>query len=363
MQGTMMNLKDRILDGMDLSRRIVEIGPLYRPFVRKSEGNVVYVDHADTETLREKYKADPKFSMSDIVDVDAVWGDKTLSECVGGRVDYIIASHVIEHVPDLFGWLNELSAALTSGGQIRLVVPDKRFTFDYLRRTTQFADVLDAHIRKTRVPLPHCVLDHVLNVRNVDVGASWNGPLDALALTRPPGHGYQLAVDTANKALSGEYHDVHCWVFTPKSFAGLMRQAVTHGLVAAKCAQFSDTAPMTLEFTVFAEPCADAEEASASWAAMEEACFDQPNPEIVMLAGELESVRVELSAATQESERRRAEADHLAAELQAAQTTLEEIRQSTSWRVTAPLRRAVAAVRSAGFPASRRHGKPRHKSG
>lgn len=348
-----MALQEQILDGIDLSRRIVEIGPLYRPFVLKSEGNVVYVDHADTTTLREKYKDDPKFSMDDIVEIDAVWGDKTLAECIGDPASYIIASHVIEHVPDLFTWINELTEALDEGGQIRLVIPDKRFTFDYLRRTTEFADVLDAYLRKTRAPLPRCILDHVLNVRNVDVGAAWDGPLDPSSLTRPPLHGYDLAVGTARKALSGEYHDVHCWVFTPKSFASLMRKAVEHGLIAVKCTQFSDTARGALEFVVFAESCGNVEEAAASWSAMEASCFEQPSHEIVCLRAELEAVR-------REAESNRAEADRLAAELQATQAELDGIRQSTSWRVTAPLRRAVEAVRSAGSPACRRHEKPRH---
>lgn len=378
-----MTLQERVLEGMDLTRRIVEIGPLYRPFVSKSGGNVVYVDHADTATLREKYKDDPKFSMDAIVDVDAVWGDKTLAECIGEPASYIIASHVIEHVPDLFTWLNELRDALLEGGQIRLVIPDRRFTFDYLRRTTEFADVIDAYLRKTRAPLPRCVLDHVLNVRNVDVGEAWAGPLDPLSLTRPPGHGYDLAVRTARQALSGEYHDVHCWVFTPRSFASLMRQAVERKLLNLRCAQFSDTMPGTLEFVVFVEPCRDSAETVASWTKMETVCFEQTDPEIVRLNAELESTSLnaehhrercdslaaELQVAQTALEEMRLNVEHyrercdcLAAELQVAQTAFDEIRCSTSWRVTAPMRRVVEAVRSRGFAASRHPRIPRHKA-
>jgi hypothetical protein len=52
-----MNLRDRMREGMDFSNTtMLEIGPLHRPFVLKTEGDVIYVDHAETETIRRKYK-------------------------------------------------------------------------------------------------------------------------------------------------------------------------------------------------------------------------------------------------------------------------------------------------------------------
>jgi SAM-dependent methyltransferase len=162
-------MRDTIRAGIDLSTEtILEIGPLFRPFFLKSEADVIYVDHADTEALRAKYKDDPKFDKSSIVDIDAVWGAKTLAECVGidRKFDCVIASHVIEHVPDLLAWLKEIESVLAADGEIRLVVPDKRFTFDYTRRLTELPEVLDAYLRQTRRPLPFNILDHVLNGRH-----------------------------------------------------------------------------------------------------------------------------------------------------------------------------------------------------
>jgi len=82
----------------------VEIGALDRPLVSTSEGKAFYVDHAATRQLREKYRADANVSVEHIVDVDAIWGAQTLRDCVGRDklFNYVVASHVVEHVPDFF---------------------------------------------------------------------------------------------------------------------------------------------------------------------------------------------------------------------------------------------------------------------
>jgi SAM-dependent methyltransferase len=177
-----MDLKDRVRDGLDFEYlQGMEIGPLYRPFVLKSEGKLIYVDHADTETLRNKYADTTQFNVDDIVNIDAVWGPKTLHECIGEnqKVDYIIASQVVEHVPDFITWLNELHSILKPKGEIRLVVPDKNFTFDYARQITTFADVLDANLRLARSPLPQNILDHFLKTREINLTEAWAGPINA----------------------------------------------------------------------------------------------------------------------------------------------------------------------------------------
>jgi SAM-dependent methyltransferase len=114
------------------SQRGLEIGALNSPAIYSSEGKVYYVDHLPTDELKEKYSPDPNINIEDIVPVDYVWGDKTLVEAVGQGVyfDYLVASHVVEHVPDVIGWFGEISAVLKPGGVLSLVVPDKRFTFD-----------------------------------------------------------------------------------------------------------------------------------------------------------------------------------------------------------------------------------------
>jgi SAM-dependent methyltransferase len=363
-------MRDTIRAGIDLStKKILKIGPLFRPFFLKSEADVVYVDHADTEALRAKYKHDPKFDKSTIVDVDAVWGAQTLAECVGiGRkVDCVIASHVIEHVPDLLAWLKELESVLATDGEIRLVVPDKRFTFDYTRRLTELPEVLDAYLRKARRPLPFNILGHVLNVRQVDTFAAWQRPL-ALA-DIPLSHPFELAIYAARDALSTEnYHDVHCWVFTPCSLASLMHAAAENDLVDLECTLFADTPRGSLEFIVMVRPSTNKSEVVQSWTRMA-AAVERPVPgtielEIATLRNDVASLKEALAAMTaladaarEASAAHEADRTRLIHEVNSARTAealrhVETARnetaaykQSTSWKITAPLRSLVSALR------------------
>jgi SAM-dependent methyltransferase len=143
-----MDKRGRMLAEIDPSRGIgLEIGPLDSPIVTREMGNVRYVDHASTEELKVKNRGNRFVNLDRIVDVDFVWGARTLPELVGaeGPFDYVIASHVIEHVPDLVGWLNEVRAILRPQGILSLAIPDKRYCFDHYRPPTTVADALEAY--------------------------------------------------------------------------------------------------------------------------------------------------------------------------------------------------------------------------
>jgi hypothetical protein len=63
----------------------LEIGALCRPFIGREEGQpVIYVDHADTPTLRKKYANDSSVTVDRIVDVDAVLGRTRCGKQRGG---------------------------------------------------------------------------------------------------------------------------------------------------------------------------------------------------------------------------------------------------------------------------------------
>jgi len=172
-----MSRRERLISGLDLERmRGVEIGPLMSPIVSKEESDVFYVDHADREALQAKYADDPNVDVQKIVPVDAVWGDCTLRECFADNrsFDYVIASHVLEHVPDMLGWMREIADILRPGGRLILAIPDRRFTFDYLRQTTRLSEIIDAYLRRNRRPMPAQIFDFNANAVEIDMIAAWS---------------------------------------------------------------------------------------------------------------------------------------------------------------------------------------------
>jgi hypothetical protein len=263
-----LDRREKLLHGIDVSKKVgMEIGALCRPFLRRADGEVIYVDHADTPTLREKYRHDPNVVLDEIVTVDAVWGENTLAQAVGRKVDFVVASHVVEHVPDLIGWLGELRSILKDGGEIRLIVPDKRFTFDYLRCETRLPDVAYASLIKARKPQPHVVFDYIMSVVKLDGGQAWRGEVNAETLEHH--HDLDLAQRCAiSVAQDNQYVDVHCWVFTPESFALLFAGMAAQGLASFECTNFFDSGLYTNEFFVGLRPSEDARLAEASWREM-----------------------------------------------------------------------------------------------
>lgn len=245
-----MDRRARILKGLNLRDSIgVEIGALDKPLVTREMGQVLYVDHADTTALRRKYQEHTNVCADAIVDVDGVWNNNTLLESIDGRkVDYVIASHVIEHVPDMITWLRDLEAALAPGGEIRFAIPDMRYTFDCLRRETVFSDVLPAYIARAKCPMPREVIDFVANAADVRSDLLWHKPA-ARAISRRL-YTCADAAKLGDAAMRGEYHDVHCWTFTPASFARLMQQITAAGLSNLSCRGFTDTPIGFTEFYI-----------------------------------------------------------------------------------------------------------------
>jgi hypothetical protein len=185
----------------------LEIGPLTCPIVRKCDGDVLYVDFADTETVRAK-PYHPSINPADIVDIDIVWTERPLVECVG---------HQVEHVPDLVGWLLDLHAVVKPGGWIGLAIPDRRFTFDYPRNESTVGGMIEAYLLRYRRPSIRQIFDHChLTVVN-EITSAWTTIQDPAKLPRLTSNALQLAYDQAVElARNPRYLDSHCWVFSPR---------------------------------------------------------------------------------------------------------------------------------------------------
>jgi SAM-dependent methyltransferase len=246
-----MDRREKILKGLNLATMSgLEIGPRDRPVVRKTDGAVVYVDYMDTESLRELHLTQRATDcvVDNLVHVDAIWGENTIEEAVGmgEKFDYIVASHVIEHVPDLISWLRELGTVLKPDGVITLAIPDKRYCFDHLRDESSITDVLTAYFLRARRPQPQQIIDFCLHFNAVDTAEAWRG-----AASRPPvtqlGQ-LEHALAMAQSSMDGVYQDVHCWAFTPDSFTSIIEQITAFGLLDLSCDAVEATAHNELEF-------------------------------------------------------------------------------------------------------------------
>ena len=63
-----------------------------------------------------------------------------------GSFDAILASHVLEHMPDPISFLTSAQQLLKPDGLVILALPDKRFMFDFFKPMTSTADWLTAII-------------------------------------------------------------------------------------------------------------------------------------------------------------------------------------------------------------------------
>jgi SAM-dependent methyltransferase len=219
----------------------LEIGPSHRPIAARRSGyNVDIVDHLDSAGLRSKY-AGHGVDTDSIEDVDFVSTGQPLSELIGraNYYDWIIASHVIEHIPDVISWLQQCEILLKPGGRLALIVPDKRFCFDHLQPTSSTGSMLDAlHEGRIR-PSPGQVFDHHANACKRNGALSWDSTLNGPVSLVHSANEARQAWETV--ATSDTYLDVHCWRFTPTSFRMILSDLALLGLISLGVIQEFDT--------------------------------------------------------------------------------------------------------------------------
>jgi hypothetical protein len=201
--------------------RALEIGPSLNPVLPKAEGyDVAVLDHVDQAGLIAKY-AVYGLDTSVIEPVDFVWRGGSLAEAVQhAQYDAIVAAHVIEHAPDFIRFLTDCSQSLTRAGALYLLVPDKRYCFDFFQPLTDVAKVLGDHrAQRTRHSFEsfYRAGAHVNNPHTI----AWDQR--GIGDPRFP-HGDPKAIrDFAGRSSASEqYEDMHENYFTPMSFMMLI---------------------------------------------------------------------------------------------------------------------------------------------
>ena len=165
----------------------------------------------------------------------------------GAPFDWVMASHVVEHVPDVIGWLSEVAELVADGGSLVLAVPDKRYTFDLHRPTTTVGQMLEASLNQDGRPSVRAVYDHFSSAVCYDPLDLWRGTTTGYDARV---HTLQEASEQVDRSRSGTYVDCHVWLFTPETFLHQMRELRLLGRSAWYVDELVATPREDIEFRV-----------------------------------------------------------------------------------------------------------------
>lgn len=180
--------------------RGVEFGAAANPMPVPLGSEVRYADLFATPVLEEElYDEHGSF---EYVPLDLQTSFDTMHGIMSGSLDFIIASHVIEHVRDPIGAILLSMEKLKSSGKLILVVPKMERTLDANRALTS---------------LEHLALDHTDPSRERD------------ALHVIEFHAYAKPDDLKNvyekaiHSIHDDYHSMHYHVWNEKNFKQMLK--------------------------------------------------------------------------------------------------------------------------------------------
>ena len=243
------------LTDVDTSKRILEIGPLCGPVFSKDEADVYYADVRSTKQLRQLHADNPALDPASILDVDVVV-KTTYAEAFKNmdKFEYVVLSHVLEHIPRLIAFFLDIVNVLSRNGKLYIFLPDHRYCLDHFRSPTSFAEAYYTHVNDLPYP-PWRVLDcHLESTTASSPELFWSGcvvnaPL--LASRRP----FAFAGEKMREAEEKGHVSLHYSVFTQKSFLLLLYNMVNARLLPFRCISFFPTKPNDFTFGAVLAAC------------------------------------------------------------------------------------------------------------
>ena len=239
--------KKIIQDHIDInSAKILEIGALDSPTYEKSELDIKYLDYASTDELSRAGEGNPRHLLHTLVYVDYVCPVPAYSSYISSKFDLVIANHVIEHIPDTIRWFREIYKIINDEGILFLSIPDKRYTFDIARDTTNFIDLLRIYDEKIQKPTFYQILEHFYFHKNVSAKEAWSNNVGEKINQKR--FDINKAIAVAKKHANEQYADVHCHVYTDSSFRELIKNLIELKLCDFQVIQTIDTQKGSNEF-------------------------------------------------------------------------------------------------------------------
>jgi SAM-dependent methyltransferase len=177
----------------------LELGPGHNPFAPLPAGVTIrYVDRwepGDNASLFPELGEDAGFPPPDVVanlDVERLSAFADCSE------DFVICSHILEHMADPIGMLCEIHRVLRPGGVVLILLPDRHLTFDRFRNAT---------------PLSHLIAEHDAGV--TEVGDDHIEDFMHSAFLENPQNGSVPTDPDERRALFAQHRlrsiHAHCW--------------------------------------------------------------------------------------------------------------------------------------------------------
>ncbi|MGA7933626.1 MAG: methyltransferase domain-containing protein [Kovacikia sp.] len=117
----------------------IEIGALHNPLQVPASVKVRYVDRMSTADLRQHY---PELANKNLVDVSILDDGEQLKSIEDATQDFVIAHQFLEHCQDPMRAISNMFRVLKTDGILYLSLPDKRYTFDVYRPTTDIEHLL-----------------------------------------------------------------------------------------------------------------------------------------------------------------------------------------------------------------------------
>ena len=219
--------------------KFLEIGPSFSPVAAKRDGyNVYTVDKATRADLIANFYGPDRSALAKIEEVDFVWTSHDLLDDVSAEhrnsFDVVIASHVLEHIPNPVRFLRTLQRLLKPGGYVTLALPDKRYCFDYFRPLTTTGAWLEAYDRDDHVHSRRTLFEYFSTVAAQNLAISWNRQKLEVEATTFSGRALSDAFEDFEASKGREdksYRDCHAWVLTPMTVSLLINELHALGLI------------------------------------------------------------------------------------------------------------------------------------
>lgn len=192
---------------VDLSKKILEISPSNNPIFSGA-----------------KY-----WGLNDGYNKDDVPLDYTCAiEEVPEHFDYVVSSHVIEHIPDPLGHLISVSKISDS---YYFILPDHFYCFDHFKRPSSFLELIEAYMDKRRIHTKHISLEDKLMRTHNDPIRHWNNDHGECPKFDP--EKLNKTIDLIQSYKKDALVNAHGWKFRPALFEQFLKMINEAGIL--KC--------------------------------------------------------------------------------------------------------------------------------